>query len=281
MARRAIVITGAGGGLGGTTALLFADRGWHVYAADLRPPAAREGITPVQLDVTDAASVARLADLVDAEQPDGLHAVVNFAGVMLVGAMVEVDEAELRRILDINVLGTYRVNRALFESVLRAPGRIVNISSEVGTQRALMLNGPYAMSKHAVEAYSDALRRELMFVGVPVIKIQPGPFRTDMVGGIPAAFARAQQASTHFATLVRRVGAAAAKEEARAHDPKLLAETVWTAVTTARPRSAYAVGTDRRRALLDRLPTGAADALLRRGLRVGRASTGGTAPPRH
>ena len=281
MARRAIVITGAGGGLGGTTARLFAGRGWHVYAADLRPPSAADGITPVQLDVTDTASVTELAARVEAEQPDGLHAVVNFAGVMLVGAMVEVDEADLQRILEINVLGTYRVNKALFEAVLRAPGRIVNISSEVGTQRALMLNGPYAMSKHAVEAYSDALRRELMFLGIPVIKIQPGPFRTDMVGGIPAAFARAQEASTHFATLVGRVGAAAAKEEARAHDPTLLAETAWTAVTTARPRSAYAVGTDRRRALLDRLPATAADALLRRGLRAGRASAGGTTPPRH
>jgi NAD(P)-dependent dehydrogenase (short-subunit alcohol dehydrogenase family) len=281
MARRAIVITGAGGGLGGTTARMFADRGWHVYAADLRPPDAQAGITPVQVDVTDTASVTELAELVDAAEPGGLHAVVNFAGVMLVGALVEVDEADLRRILDINVLGTYRVNKALFESVLRARGRMVNISSEVGTQRALMLNGPYAMSKHAVEAYSDALRRELMFVGVPVIKIQPGPFRTDMVGGIPAAFARAQEASTHFAKLVRRVGAAAAKEEARAHDPKLLAETVWTAVTTPRPRSAYAVGTDRRRALLDRLPASTADALLRRGLRAGRASAGETAPPRH
>jgi NAD(P)-dependent dehydrogenase (short-subunit alcohol dehydrogenase family) len=264
MPQRSIVITGAGGGLGGATAQLFAGRGWRVFAADLTAPAAAPGIVPVELDVTDAASVGSLADRIGTEAPDGLAAVVNFAGIMFVGALIDVDEEQLRRILDVNVLGTYRVNKALFESVRRGRGRIVNISSETGWQSALMLNGPYAMTKHAIEAYSDALRRELMFLDVPVIKVQPGPFRTDMVHGIPTAFARAEQQSQHFARLVRKVGEMAAKEEQHAADPAVLAETVWRAVTTRRPRAAYPVGTDRRRALLDKLPTRTIDALLRR-----------------
>ena len=70
-----------------------------------------------------------------------------------------------------------------------------------------MLNGPYAMSKHAIEAYSDALRRELMFVGVPVIVVQPGPFRTDMVGGIDAAFAASVRPDSPFARLAGRAPA--------------------------------------------------------------------------
>lgn len=264
MTQRAIVITGAGGGLGGATARLFADRGWQVFAADITAPEAGRGIEPVQLDVTDTESVEAMAQQVAGVAPGGLGAVVNFAGIMFVGALVDVDEHQLHRILDVNVLGTYRVNKALFESVRRAQGRIVNISSETGWQSALMLNGPYAMTKHAIEAYSDALRRELMFLDVPVIKIQPGPFRTDMVGGIPAAFERAEQQSTHFRKLVGKVGGMAAKEQQHAHEPAVLAEAVWTAVTTARPRPAYRVGTDRRRAALDRLPARVTDALLRR-----------------
>jgi NAD(P)-dependent dehydrogenase (short-subunit alcohol dehydrogenase family) len=261
-----IVITGAGGGLGGASAELFAERGWQVVAADMRPPDAADRIVPVVVDVTDSSSVAVLADRVAELAPDGIGAVVNFAGIMFVGALVDVAEDDLRRILDINVLGTYRVNKALFEAVRAGRGRIVNISSETGWQSALMLNGPYAMSKHAIEAYSDALRRELMFLGVPVIKIQPGPFRTGMIGSIPASFARAEQSSTHFAALIHRVGSMASREEAKAAEPRVLAEAVWTAVTTPRPRIAYSVRADRRRALLDRLPARVVDSLLRKQL---------------
>jgi NAD(P)-dependent dehydrogenase (short-subunit alcohol dehydrogenase family) len=269
---RHIVITGAAGGLGAATARLFAARGRQVIAADLTPPQPRAGISPVQVDVTDATSVGDLARRVDELAPDGIQAVVNFAGVMSVGVLVGIDEADLRRVLGINVLGTYRVNKALFESVRRGRGRIVNISSETGWQSALMLNGPYAMSKHAIEAYSDALRRELMFLDVPVIKVRPGPFRTDMVNGIPAAFARAEETAGALRWLVRRVGALAANENDHARDPSALAEVIWTAVTTKRPRPAYSIGTDRRRALLHYLPARVADAALRVSLRPGRSS---------
>jgi NAD(P)-dependent dehydrogenase (short-subunit alcohol dehydrogenase family) len=261
-----MVITGAGGGLGGATARLFAGRGWRVFAADIAPPQASRSILPITMDVTDAGSVAAAAKVIAGEVADGVQAVVNFAGIMLVGALVDLDEADLRRILDINVLGTYRVNKALFPLVREGGGRIVNISSEVGRQRALMLNGPYAMSKHAVEAYSDALRRELMFLDIPVVTVQPGPFRTDMVGGIRAAFDRAASSSPTFERLVRKVGAIAVGEEKRAHEPDVLAEVVWQAVTTPRPRTHYSVRPDRRRALLDRLPARVADAMLRKAL---------------
>jgi NAD(P)-dependent dehydrogenase (short-subunit alcohol dehydrogenase family) len=261
-----MVITGAGGGLGGATAQLFAERGWRVFAADVKPPAATRSILPITMDVTDAESVLAAAKVIEGEAADGVQGIVNFAGIMLVGALVELDEADLRRILDVNVLGTFRVNKALFPLVQQGRGRIVNISSEVGWQHALMLNGPYAMSKHAVEAYSDALRRELMFVDIPVVTVQPGPFRTDMVGGIRAAFERAAASSTTFERLVRKVGAMAVAEEKHAHDPRLLAEVVWEAVTSPRPRTHYSVKPDRRRALLNRLPPRLVDAALKKGL---------------
>jgi NAD(P)-dependent dehydrogenase (short-subunit alcohol dehydrogenase family) len=269
---RHIVITGASGGLGTATARLFAARGWHVIAADVSAADtsqadAQPGITAVQVDVTDTASVDALAERVRQLAPDGISAVVNFAGVMTVGVLVGMPEDDLRRVLDINVLGTYRVNKALFDSIRLGHGRIVNISSETGWQSALMLNGPYAMSKHAIEAYSDALRRELMFLGVPVVKIQPGPFRTDMISGIPDAFARAEQTAGDLRWLVRRVGTLAANENDHARDPAALAEVIWKAVTAARPRSAYSIGADRRRTALHLLPARVADFALRAALR--------------
>ncbi|MGN6606867.1 MAG: SDR family NAD(P)-dependent oxidoreductase [Jatrophihabitans sp.] len=263
---RSVLITGAAGGLGAATAERFVAGGWQVFAADLKAPADRPGLVGLELDVTSGASCAAAADRI-ASHTEGLGAVVNFAGVLEVGPLVEVDEAALQRVLDVNVLGTYRVNKAMFPLVRSGGGRVVTVSSETGWQHALMLNGPYAMSKHAIEAYSDALRRELMFVDIPVITLQPGPFRTAMTGSIAEKFAAARRPGSPFQRLVAKVGRAAAREERSAHDPALLADVVWQAVTSPRPRARYSVRPAPSRVLLHYLPTPLTDRLPKVALR--------------
>jgi len=267
MTAKTVFITGAAGGLGASTSRHLAERGWHVFAADFDDAALREiakegGITPVTLDVTDPASVEAARARV-AAACDGLDGVVNFAGILGVGSVIEIDSEAVRRVLDVNVMGTVRVNRALFPLVLARKGRIVNISSETGWQSAMPFNGAYALSKHAIEAYSDALRRELMFLDVPVIKIQPGPFRTGMVASIEQNFERVAQASTHFKELLQTLKKATVREQGKAHDPALLAEVVHTALTTRYPRIAYSVKPDPQRVALNALPDWVADPLLK------------------
>lgn len=182
--KRTVFITGAASGLGAVKAEEFADHGWEVFAAGhVTPGAAPHGI-PITLDVTDCDSCAAAAREV-AAHTDGLGAVINFAGLRDLGPLMEVSEERLRRIFDVNVIGTHRVNRAMFDLVRAGGGRIVNISSESGRFRAGITTRPYAMTKHALEAYSDALRQELLFVGIPVIVIEPGVFRTAMSQHIP------------------------------------------------------------------------------------------------
>lgn len=261
-----VFITGGAGGLGGATAKYLGARGWRVFAADVVEEAlARIGedrnITPVHLDVTDAASVEAAARSV-AKRVDGLDGVVNFAGILAVGSLIEITEEALRRVLDVNVMGTFRVNKALFPLVLARQGRIVNISSETGWQSGMPFNGPYAMSKHAIEAYSDSLRRELRFLGVAVIKIQPGPFKTEMVAGIERNFARAAKESSHFGALLRTLKGMTLAEQAKAHDPILVAAAVHTALTARHPAPAYSVKPDPGRTAINLLPDRAVDALL-------------------
>ncbi|MBO0855956.1 MAG: SDR family NAD(P)-dependent oxidoreductase [Nocardia sp.] len=264
MADETVLITGAGGGLGGATAKLFADRGWRVLAADLTPPEPAENLIPLAVDVTDPASVAAALEQAQTHAPQGLDAVVTFAGIMFAGALVEVEDEDMRRIVDVNVLGTYRVIKAAFPMIHRRGGRVITISSETGWQKALMLNGPYAMTKHAIEAYSDALRRELMFLGIPVSKVQPGPFRTNMVSGIRTTFDRARDRSTYFPALTGKVGTMAVGEEKRANDPAVLAETVWRAATSAKPKRRYSVRPDKSRVVMNRLPDALLDPLLKK-----------------
>ena len=254
-------VSGAAGGLGRTTTEHLAGHGWHVLAADLPGPRLDDltdlpGVTPVPIDVTDPASVAEAASRAPAEGVDGI---VTFAGVLRVGSLAEVSDEDMRLVVDVNLLGTYRVVRELFDGVVRRRGRIVVISSETGWQTAAPFNGPYAVSKHAVDAYADALRREAALVGVHVAKVQPGPFRTEMVGGIEEAFTRAADRSTHFARLLRRLAPRAAAEGRRAHDPAVLAAVVHEALTTARPRARWSVHPDRTRSALELLPDRLAD----------------------
>jgi len=268
---KTVFITGAGGGLGASAARYLAARRWRVFASDfdeesLRKLAREPNVTTISLDVTDAASVEAARAAV-AQSCDGLDGVVNFAGILAVGSVIEIASETIGRVLDVNVMGTVRVNQALFPLVLARKGRILNISSETGWQSGMPFNGAYAMSKHAIEAYSDSLRRELMFLDVPVIKIQPGPFRTGMVAGIERSFARAAAESTYFNDMLKRLGRVTVKEQAKAHDPLLLAEVVYLALTTPHPRIAYSVKPDLQRAALNWLPACAADPLLKLALR--------------
>ncbi|MBW2215542.1 MAG: SDR family NAD(P)-dependent oxidoreductase [Deltaproteobacteria bacterium] len=115
------------------------------------------------------------------------------------------------------------------------------------------------MSKHAIEAYSTALRRELALLGVKVVTIQPGPFRTDMVEGIERAFTQAESETTRFARAIRKLKGLAAKQINSAHDPDILAQVIETALTVKRPKPVYSVKADRLRSSLEKLPLRAAD----------------------
>ena len=262
---RDVLITGAAGGLGAAAAAHLAARGWRVFGADLKPTSA-SGVVPVTMDVTDDDSVAAGIAAVEAAT-DRLAGVVHFAGIFRAGALLDVEADVLAHILDVNLLGTHRVTRAAFPLVQRGGGRIVIVSSETGVQSGAPFNGPYAMSKHAVEAYGDSLRRELILLGVPVIKLQPGPFRTDMLTSLVPSYEAAVEQSTHFRELLRALLARLPVEQAKAHDPAVLAAVVEEALTARRWRSAYLVRPDRQRMMLDRLPVRAADAVLLRFLR--------------
>lgn len=267
-----MLVTGGAGGLGRATAERLADHDWQVFAADLGGEALDsvagiDNVTAVEIDVTDPTAIAAAVREVSAET-ETLSGIVNFAGINIVGSLIEVDEATLARVMDINVMGTFRVNQAFFPLIKAGSGRIINISSETGYQAGAPFNGPYAMSKHAIEAYSDSLRRELMFLDIPVIKIQPGPFRTSMVESIEANFDAAIVESEHFAAVLERVKELAKDEEKHAHEPEVLAEVIEEALTTSRPKAAYSVRPDKKRLLLDKLPDSVSDPILKRVLGV-------------
>jgi NAD(P)-dependent dehydrogenase (short-subunit alcohol dehydrogenase family) len=192
---------------------------------------------------------------------DGLDGLVNSAGIFAGGPLVEIPADDVRRILEVNVLGVVRVTRAFFSLLRQRRGRIINISSESGRFVAPFV-GPYCMSKYALEAYSDALRRELMPLGMPVVIVQPGAMRTVLLDGPPAIFERCADGSCFEASL-RKGQRWAAQERDSAADPVHVARVVSHALRTRNPRLRYRVCNHPGRALLELLPARWVDTLLR------------------
>jgi len=263
-----ILITGASGGLAESAVDLLTRNNCHVFAADINPEVKvrykdNPLVSALVMDVTDPDAVTNAYDTVSA-QTRGLDAVIHMAAILVVGSVAERPVEEVRNVLDVNLLGVYNVNKQFLPLVLNRKGRIIIISSENARQTAAPFNGIYALSKYALEAYSDALRRELSFLGVRVIKVRPGPFKTPMTRSTETLFENAEKQSVLFKKNIARGAFYLPGVYRKARDPSILAKVILKIMKSSNPRTAYNIRHDIPRILLELLPVRRADALVKR-----------------
>jgi NAD(P)-dependent dehydrogenase (short-subunit alcohol dehydrogenase family) len=269
-----VLLSGASSGIGRACAERLARSGWRVLAGaraeqDLESLGAIPGVEPLRLDVLDEGDIAAAAQVAG----ERLDAVVNNAGVAVIGPIEALPVDAWRRQLDVNLLGAVALTRAVLPAIIAARGRVVNMSS-IGGRSALPLFGPYAASKFALEAMSDSLRREVRTLGVEVVAIEPGVIATP-IWGKGAIEADAQLAEMtpeqerRYAMLIGAVRGRAEKAPEEGLEPDAVAAVVEAALTARRPRTRYVVGREARvQALLARvLPDRALDALVGLALR--------------
>ena len=213
-------------------------------------PAATES---VQLDVTNEDDVRALAEI------ESLDALVNNAGIAVAAPLEFLPPGELRTQLEVNVVGQVAVTQAVLPALRRARGRIVFIGSVSG-RSALPFMGPYAASKHALEAVADSLRVELAPWGIGVTIVEPGTIRTPMwARGGQRAGELAEQAGDRAAELYGERAAAfrriAAERGASGAPAEAVAAVVERALTAKRPPARVLVGRDAHiRAAIERFP---------------------------
>lgn len=246
-----MVVTGASTGMGAATARELARRGFHVLAgvrresdgAALRAAA----VEPVILDITNPEHVAALVARIDGDpQRRTLRALVNNAGVPGAGPVEVTPLDEWRRIFEVNLFGHVAVTQALLPALVRSKGRVVNISS-VNGKLSMAGYGPYASSKHAMEALSDALRNELAPHGVQVVVVEPGGVKTEMAGHGLAGLSRLSAGMTpeqdaRYGTLVQALPSHVAAFTKAGVTSDVAAKTIVKAVTDRRPRTRYVIG---------------------------------------
>lgn len=285
--RGAVVVTGASTGIGEVCALHLDKLEFRVFAGvrkeadgDVLRRKASERLMPVLMDVTDAASIASAAQRVGAVVGEaGLAGLVNNAGVVVSGPLEFLPIAELRKQFEVNVIGQIAVTQAFLPLLRKGHGRIVNMGSIAG-KVATPFFGPYAASKFAMEALTDALRMELRPWGISVSIVEPGAIATpiweksrraaeEIVRNLPAeAHALYDRALIAVREIADRGGKAAIPADS-------VARAVAHALTAKKPKSRYLVGSDAKflAALAKFVPDRLRDRLIVGHLRLpGRAS---------
>ena len=270
-----VLITGTSTGIGRSAALKLAASGWRVFAGVRKKAdgksleAEAEGeLRPLLLDIADAGSVHEAVETLEQATGGRLDALVNNAGIYLGGPLELMKPEEIELTYAVNVTGLLQLTRACLPLLRKAKGRIVNISSISGLV-ALPGVSVYAGSKHAVEAITDALRVELAPFGIRVIAVEPGGVKTaiwdkglerDEAAREDPEIASLRKLYAPLVKVLEKVNARPGGVE-----PEVIANTVATALESARPKNRYLVGADARAlSLLNRLPDGLRDRAIAR-----------------
>jgi NAD(P)-dependent dehydrogenase (short-subunit alcohol dehydrogenase family) len=270
-----VVVTGASKGIGAAIVRRLAADGFRVVAGVRRTEDAEvlrgqvgERVVPALLDITDPDAVAAAAELVGGEVDErGLAGLVNNAGIAVAAPLEFLPPAELRRQLEVNVVGQHAITQALLPLLRRGRGRIVNLGS-IGDRIVAPMTGPYHVSKFALRAWSDTLRLELSPWGIQVVLVEPGAVATPIWETSIAAAERLQQTLPSgveelYGRAIAAARTGALHNAARGMPADQVATVVARALKVRRPRTRYLVGTDARiTAMVARLPDRLRDRLI-------------------
>jgi NAD(P)-dependent dehydrogenase (short-subunit alcohol dehydrogenase family) len=250
--QKAVLVTGASSGIGRKITERLATEGYFVYAGarknrDLAELDAIENVQSLRLDVTvDADIEAAVATVTEGGR--GLYGLVNNAGVAVIGPLIEVPEDELAFQLAVNVFGPYRITQAFAPLIIESKGRITTIGSISGILSGPML-GIYSMSKHAIEAYTDALAAEMAVFDVQVSVIEPGNYKSKIglslqerlkERGYSAEGSRYEEQMNYFL--------GSPMDRAQYKDPDEVADAAMRALFEENPARRYMVVTSEREA---------------------------------
>jgi NAD(P)-dependent dehydrogenase (short-subunit alcohol dehydrogenase family) len=245
-AQKAILITGASSGLGRTMTELLASQGHFIYAGarkdkDMAELNAIENVQAVRLDVTDQEQINAAVKTIT-EAGRGLYGLVNNAGVAVLAPLIEIDEKDFNFQMDVNVYGPYRVTRAFAPLIIESKGRITTTGSISGILSGQMF-GPYSMTKHAMEAFTDALASEMKKFDVQVSVIEPGTYQSK-IGASLAKRVEARNQTTEGSAYkedIEEIMGWVTKDLASSGDPMEVAQAAQKALFDENPKRRYLV----------------------------------------
>ncbi|WP_029030371.1 SDR family oxidoreductase [Salinarimonas rosea] len=249
----ALVVTGATSGIGLAIARHFLAQGWRVFGSARREEDARRlaeelgpGFTPLLLDVVDADALARAAETVGAELGRRrLAGLVANAGIGIPAPLEHQEVAEIRRQIDVNLVGTMLTARAFLPLVGTdparegPPGRIVTMSS-LGGRFGQPFVTSYIATKHGIEGFSEALRREVSPFGIRVVVMAPSAVATSVWDKVSAQGLHRFDRTRYGGAFRWALGAIVSGAPRHGLAPEAVARATFAAMSARRPRLRYA-----------------------------------------
>lgn len=242
-----VLLTGASSGIGWITSIYLASRGYRVYAVARRleklEPLKKYGIRPLFMDLCDENSIQAVVERI-IEEEGKIDILINNAGYGVYGAIEDVDLMEAKKQFEVNLFAQARLTQLILPYMrAQRKGKIINISSVAG-KMTLPLGAWYHASKHALEAYSDALRMEVQAFAIDVIIIEPGAIKTPwglIVGknlqGLAQDSAYQEMTEKQAKFLLKHY-----TNNPFLSAPKCVAECIYQAIVANKPKTRYLVG---------------------------------------
>ena len=259
--QKTIFITGASSGLGKITAKLFQSKGWHVIATMRNPENEKEltklsNVTVMKLDVNSPTAISETVN--ELLKSHTIDLVLNNAGYGLIGPLEALNDEQITRQINTNLLGTIRVTKEFLPHFrTRKSGMFITITSMLG-----LIGYPtcsiYAATKFALDGFSESLAYELAHFNIKVKTIAPGGIQTDFAG-------RSMDGGMHdaYKTLVEKVSEGYSEEKASQFStPKSIAEVIFEAATDNKDQLRYIAGNDAVALYNERIQHGAEEQYL-------------------
>lgn len=244
--QKAVLVTGASSGIGKQIAISLMENGFYVYAGarkakDIKALSQFPNMQGIRLDVTIKKDIDAAVKHIQSEGR-GLYGVVNNAGVFLFDPLIEVSESDMKFIMDVNVMGPYRITKAFAPLVIESKGRISTIGSVAGLYSG-QLFGPYGMTKHAMEAFSEALHQEMKKFDVHVSIIEPGNFHSDIMKNMDKRITKFDQTKneTQFGDEIKRMGTFVKTDRSHHAAPTPVADAILQFMSESQPKFRYLV----------------------------------------
>ncbi|MHA2030977.1 MAG: SDR family NAD(P)-dependent oxidoreductase [Candidatus Kariarchaeaceae archaeon] len=241
-----VVVTGANSGIGFAISQHLSSKGYNVIATarnqtDLNNLASINNVTSYYLDVTQPESIENFKNHLDSSNIR-IYALINNAGVIIIGSTFLVTNEEIANIFNTNVFGIMKLTNTLLPNLINSKGRIINISSDSGLT-VFPSSTIYCMTKHALEAYSEGIRAELKSFDVSVSLIEPGNHKSAIINNYLKNYN--SERNINFPEFEENhksiIDSAKAWGSTEGRDPYLVARSVLTSLEDENPKLRYLV----------------------------------------
>ena len=250
-----VLITGGASGMGRATALKLAKNGYNVFSCDInKNPEEVQNITQLKVDVTNMQSVIDAFNYV-CSKTDKLDAVINFAGIIMMNSLIEINEEDFVKIFNVNVFGAYRINKTFFPLIKNGNGKIIITTSELASNKILPFNAIYSITKKSLDAYSQGLTQELGLLGVPVVTLRPGAVETPILKDSNKEIQELNDNTKLYKNTITKFKHIVDKEQGGAVSPTKVADLVFKILNRKKPKHVYSINISKKLKLLSLVST--------------------------